>query len=75
MIHREQYTPDPASAARFCRLWSAHVDVLDRHLSSNRWALAAVPVVMIAYPIARMVIPVALHAIVPYIVRTVLNLT
>jgi hypothetical protein len=79
MSHREQYTPNPASAVQFCRLWSAHVDALERHLSANTWALAAVTVVLIAYPIARIVIPAILHDIVPHgivpdVVRTVLNL-
>jgi hypothetical protein len=50
------------------------VDALDRHLSANTWALAAVTVVLIAYPIARIVIPVVLNGTVPDVVRTVLNL-
>ncbi len=74
MTDLQQYTPSPASAMQFCRLWSAHVDALDRHLSADRWALAAVTVVMIAYPIARIVIPAILHGIVPDVVRTVLKL-
>jgi hypothetical protein len=74
MTNREQYAPIPASAAQFCQLWSVHVDTLERHLSSNRWALAAVTVVLIAYPIARIVIPAVLHGIVPDVVRAVLNL-
>ena len=32
MSYREEYTPNPASAEQFCRLWSAHVDALERHL-------------------------------------------
>ena len=74
MPDREPYTPGPASAVQFCRFWSAHVDALERHLSANTWALAAVTVVLIAYPIARIVIPAVLHGIVPGVVRTVLNL-
>jgi hypothetical protein len=79
MNYHEQCTPRPASAAQLCRLWSAHVDALDRHLSANRWALAAVTVVLIAYPIARIVISAVLHdivthGIVPDVVRTVLKL-
>jgi hypothetical protein len=74
MTYHEQYTTGPASAAQLCRLWSAHVDSLERHLSANTWALAAVTVVLIAYPIARIVIPAILHRIVPDVVRTVLNL-
>jgi len=42
--------------------------------SSNSWALAAVTVVLIAYPLARVVIPAVVHAVVPQVVRTVLNL-
>jgi hypothetical protein len=74
MSDREQYTPSPASGAQFCRFWSAHVDALERHLSANTWALAAVTVVLIAYPIARVVIPAVLNGIVPDVVRTVLKL-
>jgi hypothetical protein len=74
MSDREQYAPSPASGAQFCRFWSAHVDALERHLSANTWALAAVTVVLIAYPIARIVIPAVLNGIVPDVVRTVLKL-
>ncbi len=74
MNYSEQYTPGPASAVQFCQFWSAHVDALERHLSANTWALAAVSVVLLAYPIARIVTPAVLHAIVPDVVRTVLNL-
>jgi hypothetical protein len=74
MTDRNQYTPGPASGTQFCRFWSAHVDALERHLSANTWALEAVTVVLIAYPIARIVIPAALHGIMPDVVRTVLNL-
>jgi len=74
MTDREQYAPSPASGAEFSRFWSAHIDSLERHLSANTWALAAVTVVLIAYPIARIVIPAVLNGIVPDVVRTVLNL-
>lgn len=70
----EKYTPDSASAMQMCRLWSAHVDALERHLSANTWALAATTMLMIAYPVARMVIPAIVHGIVPDAVRSVLNL-
>ena len=73
MINREQYTPCPASAAEFCRLWSGHVDSLERHLSINTWALTAVAVVLIAYPITQIVISMMPHCIVPDVVRNVLN--
>ena len=72
-IHR-LYAPDPASAAQSCRLWSAHVDALDRHLTTDKWALAAVTVMLIACPIARIAMPMVLHGIVPDVVRTVFNL-
>jgi hypothetical protein len=74
MNYREQYSSNPVSVVQLCRLWSAHVDVLDRRLSADRGALAAVIVVLIAYPIARIVIPAMLHGIVPDVVRTVLKL-
>jgi hypothetical protein len=75
MIPRRQYKPDRASAVQFCQLWSDHVDALDRHLSSKMWTLAAITLVLISYPIARIVIPAVLHAAVPDLVRTVLNFT
>jgi hypothetical protein len=79
MNYHEQYTPGPVSAVQFCQFWSAHVDALEHHLSAKTWALAAVAVVLSAYPIARIVIPVILHGIVSHVivpdaVRTVLNL-
>jgi hypothetical protein len=74
MTTRAQYTVDPATAAQFCRTWSAHVDALDRHLATDTWALAAVSVVLVAYPLARIVIPAIFHGIVPDVVRTVLHL-
>jgi len=74
MTYREQYTTYPASALQSYRFWSAHVDALERHLSAGTWAMAAVTVVLIAYPIARTVIPPILHGIVPDVVQAVLNL-
>jgi hypothetical protein len=73
MIPREQCAPY-ASAAQFDRFWSAHVDALERHLSAKRWALSAMTVLVILYPIARVAIPAALNGIVPDVVRTVLHL-
>ena len=74
MATHAQYTVDPATAAQFCRTWSAHVNALDRHLSTDTWALVALTVVLIAYPIAQAVIPIVLHGIAPDVARTVLNL-
>jgi hypothetical protein len=73
MTYLEQYVSGPASAAQFCD-WSAHVDALEHHLSTKTWVLAALTVVLIAYPIARIVIPAILHFSVPDVVRTVFNL-
>jgi hypothetical protein len=74
MNYREHYTPDPASTVQLCRFWSGHVDALESHLAANTWALAAVAVALIVYPIARITIPVILHGIVPDVVRTLLKL-
>jgi len=73
MTERQQYTPDPTSAAQFSRLWSAHLDSLDRHLSTDIWALVAVTVALITFPVARIVMPPVLHAVVPDAVRTLLS--
>ncbi len=74
MSRHGKCTLSPADAAQQCRLWSAHVDALDRHLSANMWALTSVTVALIAYPVARIWIPAVLHDIVPNVVRTVLHL-
>ena len=73
MTSRAQYVPSPATAEEFSGIWSNHMDALDRHLSIHRWAMAAVTVVLIAYPIARMALPALLHGIVPDVVRNVLH--
>ena len=73
MTDYAQYGPGSASAAQFRLFWSDYMDALERHLSANRWALAAVTVVLIAYPIARIAIRAVLHGIVPDVVRNVLN--
>jgi hypothetical protein len=73
MSNRNQYALGPASALQVCQFWSAQVDALEHHLSANTWALAVVTVALIAYPIARIVIPAIVHGIVPGVVRTVLN--
>ena len=74
MSNREQYAMSAVSAAQSLQLWSAHVDALERHLSPKTWALAAVTVVLIAYPVARIAVPAILHGVVPDVIRTVLNL-
>jgi hypothetical protein len=74
MINRTQSAMGPVSAEQFCRLWSDHVDALERHLSAKMWALAAAFLVLSTYPIVRIAIPTVLRAVVPDVVRTVLNL-
>jgi len=74
MNPRAQNTTASATSAELCQLWSPRVDALDRHLSVNRWVLTAVTVVLITYPITRIVVPALLHGMVPDVVRNVLNL-
>jgi hypothetical protein len=74
MTNHMQYAPSPASTAQLCRCWSDHVDALERHLSAKMWALTVAAAVLTTYPIARVVIPALLHAVMPDGVRTVLNL-
>jgi len=74
MKDRKQYEECPASTAQCYRFWCANVDALDRHLSTDRWALSVVTVVVIAYPVARIVIPAVLQRVVPDVLRIVLNL-
>ena len=74
MSHREQYAMSSASTVQLCRVWSDHVDALERQLSAKTWALTAVTVLLIAYPVARIAIPAIIHGVVPDVVRTVLNL-
>jgi hypothetical protein len=69
----DKYIPNPACEAQICRFWSAQLDALDRHLSAKAWALAGVILVLIAYPVARIVIPAVLNGIVPDVVRNVLD--
>ena len=61
MTNRVQYTPNPASAVQFCRFWSATWMLSNATSRPSTWALAALTVVLIAYPIARIVIPAVLH--------------
>ena len=43
------------------------------NLPMRTWLLLVAPVVMIAYPIVRCVVPAVVHAVVPEAVRTVLS--
>lgn len=44
------------------------------NLPARIWALLALPVVAIAYPVATVVVPAVVHAVVPEVVRSVLSL-
>ena len=44
------------------------------NLSTRTWLLLAVPTVMLAYPIVRLVLPAAIRVVVPEVVRNVLRL-
>jgi hypothetical protein len=43
------------------------------NLSTRTWLLLAIPAVVLAYPVARMVVPAVVHAVVPEVVRSVLS--
>jgi hypothetical protein len=44
------------------------------NLSSTVWALLAIPLVAVAYPVATILLPAVLHALVPESVRAVLSM-
>jgi hypothetical protein len=43
------------------------------NLPTKTWLLLVVPLVVLAYPIVRIVVPAVLHAVVPEVVRSVLS--
>ena len=43
------------------------------NLPTKTWLLIVVPSVILAYPVGRIVVPAVLHAVVPEVVRNVLN--
>jgi hypothetical protein len=43
------------------------------NLPTKMWLLLVVPAMAIAYPIARVVVPAVVHAVVPEVVRNVLT--
>lgn len=43
------------------------------NLPMKTWLLLIVPTLIVAYPIARVVIPAVIHAVVPEVVRNVLS--
>ena len=61
--------------ARFLRIYH-HEDAMKAHLANLRmriWLLLAVPAIMSAYPVVRIVIQAVARAVVPEVVRTVLS--
>jgi hypothetical protein len=44
------------------------------NLPMKIWALLVLPAVVIAYPVAMIVLPAVVHAVVPDVVRTVLRM-
>jgi len=44
------------------------------NLPTKTWLLLVIPAVVLAYPVARIVVPAVLHAVVPEVVRSVLSL-
>jgi hypothetical protein len=44
-----------------------------KNLSTGTWLLLAIPAVVLAYPVARIVVPAVVHAVVPEVVRSVLS--
>jgi len=43
------------------------------NLPTRMWALAVVPALLVAYPLAKVVIPAVVRAVVPDVVRSVLS--
>ena len=44
------------------------------NMPTKMWLLLFVPAVVLAYPIARVVIPAVVHAVVPEVVRSVISM-
>ena len=44
------------------------------NLPMRTWLLIAVPAVVLAYPLVKIIVPAVVHAVVPEIVRTVLTM-
>ncbi len=43
------------------------------NLSTRTWALLVLPALVIGYPVAEIVVPAVIHAVVPEVVRSVLS--
>jgi hypothetical protein len=44
-----------------------------QNLPTKTWLLLVIPTVVVAYPIVRIVVPAVVHAVVPEVVRNVLQ--
>jgi hypothetical protein len=44
------------------------------NLPMKSWMLLVVPALVVAYPVARIVVPAVIHAVVPEVVRNVLSM-
>ena len=44
-----------------------------QNLPTKTWLLLMIPAVILAYPVVRIVVPAVMHAVVPQVVRNVLN--
>ncbi|HKF06052.1 MAG TPA: hypothetical protein VKB49_27270 [Candidatus Sulfotelmatobacter sp.] len=58
------------------RTWEVVGDAMKAYfnkLPTRTWLLLVMPLVVLAYPIARIVVPAVLHAVVPEVVRSVLS--
>ena len=44
-----------------------------KNLPTRTWLIVVIPAVVLAYPVVRIVLPAVLHAVVPDVVRSVLN--
>jgi hypothetical protein len=43
------------------------------NMPTKTWLLLVIPAVLLAYPVARIIVPAVLHAVVPDVVRSVLS--
>lgn len=44
-----------------------------QNLPTKTWLLLMIPMVVVAYPVVRIVVPAVVHAVVPEVVRNVLQ--
>ena len=68
-VQRELF-PRPIRNARQGEVMKAYFN----NLPMRTWLLLVAPVVVIAYPVVRCVVPTVVHAVLPEAVRTVLSM-